>query len=358
MNKKKKQLLLSLTLLITLVIYVVYLTVRNGGWSGRNNTFVEEIGDFSIKDTASIYQITITDQDKNKAVIQRKEKGYWQVNGKHRARIESIDLILYTCKMIEVKSQVPIAARETIIRNLSVNYKKVEFFDAKNKWIKTWYVGGATKDNEGSYMILEDENGKAEVPCITYIPSFVGHLSSRFFCSEREWRFTGIFNYDPLDIASVKIINYDSLAEGFEIKVLDKNRFALYNAFDKPVPVFDTAAVRQYLVNYKKIHFQSFNPGTLTEKQEDSLRKAKPYYKILVTDKKGIKNELTIYHKKTPPIDELGEPWEMEVDWDPIRSFAILSSGEVVIIQFGVFDRILWPIYAFTHSTRLQPQIQ
>ena len=353
MTRRKKQLFISSGLLAVLIVIALVLINKKGGFSGTTNTLTEDIGEFAIDDTASISKIIITDQDKNTGEVTRKHEGYWEINKKFRARIESIDLILYTTKEIEVRNQVPIAGRENTIRNMSVNYKKVEFFDANDNWIKTWYVGSAAKDNEGSNMILEDENGKAEIPCITYIPGFVGQLSSRFFCEEKTWRFTGVFNYEPKEIASIKVMNYDSLVESFEIKSLGKNNFSLYNAFNKPVDLFDTAAIRQYVLNYKKIHFQSFNAGTLTLKQEDSLRNAKPHYKISVTDTKGKLNEIKIYHKHLPDVDDMGNPWDFDYPWDPVRGFAVLQSGEVVIIQYSVFDHILWPIYAFTNSSRL-----
>lgn len=353
MKKKQKQLLISLALLAGLVIFAVMQLFQKGN---GDSTITEKSGDFSIKDTANIGKFIITDQDKNKAELVRKTNSYWELNGKYRARPESIDLILYTAYNIAVKNPVPKAAQENIIRNLAVMYKKVEYYDNNGNWIKTWYVGHPTKDNEGSYMLLEDENGKAKIPSVTYIPGFMGQLTSRYFYEEKSWRYTGVFNYDPREIAAIKVVNNDSVIEGFEIKALENDRFLLNNAFGKPVDIFDTAAVRQYLVNFKKIHFQSFNMGILTSAEEDSLRTAKPFYVITVTDKSGKKNEIAIYHKKLPPFDDMGQDWDFAYPWDPQRAFAILSTGEVVVIQFGVFDHVLWPVYAFTHSKRLKEQ--
>ncbi|HRE74803.1 MAG TPA: hypothetical protein PK637_05605 [Flavobacteriales bacterium] len=343
MKRRQLQLLISAAVLITLSVVVVYMKQKKS-----NSTFTKDLSDFTIEDTASIGKLKITNQDKISAELVRKHAGYWELNGKFRARVDAIDLMLTTAKKVRVKNPVPESARENIIRNLSVNYHKVEYFDLNGKAIKTWYVGHATKDHDASYMLLETPSeGKSSLPYVTYIPGFAGELSSRYFCVEEEWRFTGIFNYDPSEIIAVSIRNNDYPEESFEVKVLDKNLFALHDQFGKKVERFDTAGVRQLVVNFKKIHFETLNRGILSPLQEDSLRKAKPYYEISVTDKKGEKKEIKVFHKKLPPHNMNNEPFEQDYPYDPERAFAQIPGGEIVVIQFFVFDKILWPIDAF-----------
>ncbi|MBX7093426.1 MAG: hypothetical protein K1X56_01810 [Flavobacteriales bacterium] len=350
MKKNQIRLILSLTVFIGLLV-VVIIMMRNKS----NSTFKKELSNFAIEDTASISKFVITNQDKKSVTLTRKSPDHWELDGKYRARIESVYLILEVCKKIEVKSPVPESARKNVLRNMAVEYFKAEFYGANDQLIKTWYVGYPTKDHDASYMILETpEEGKSDLPYITYIPGFHGQLTSRFYIDPLAWRFTGVFNYDPAEIASVSMTNNDSIHESFEVKVTGENEFQLIDFMNRKVPVFDTAAVRQFVVNFKKIHFETFNKGILSPLQEDSLRHAKPYYIVQVKTKKGESKKLNIYHKKVPPKNSVGNENTGEYPWDPERAFALLPDGQIVVIQFFVFDKILWPIYAFTHSTRLQ----
>lgn len=352
MNKGKIQLYVSVVILAILAAVTFTLTQKKS-----NSSFGKELSDFAIADTASIGKVIITDQDKNRVELERKDAGYWSLNTKFRARIDAINLILATCNKIKMKNPVPENARENIIRNLAVSYHKVEYFNLDGDPLKTWYVGHAAKDQEGSYMILETPGeGKSDLPYVTYIPGFAGQLTSRFFASEKEWRFTGIFNYDPKSIASVKMVNYDAPEESFEVRADKNDIFSLIDHKGKSIPQFDTVAVRQFLVNFRKIHFETFNKGVLTAVQEDSIKKARPYYSIRVTEKSGESTDLIIFHKNVPKKDVSGADYVGDYQWDPERAFALIPSGEIVVIQFFVFDKILWPVYAFTHSTRINAQ--
>ena len=83
----------------------------------------------------------------------------------------------------------------------------------------------------------------------------------------------------------------------------------------------------------------------MSKTQEDSLKKAKPFIKIEVTNADNFKDELTIYHKKAlaSQVDLQGKPYA----WDIEMAFAKLKTGEIAVIQFGHFAKILWPIQAF-----------
>lgn len=347
MNKRNRRLFMSFIALLILLSVALYIASGAGYFGKRKTTLKSEEYNFRIEDTAAVSAIKITDQDRNQIRLERVGPGEWKLNDKYKARIDAVDLILKTAKLIDMKSPVPHSARETIIRNLAVSYRKVEYLDEDGDMIKTWYVGFPTKDNVGSYMVLETpEYGKIENPYIMEIPGMAAELTSRFFTGEKDWRFTGVFNYHPNEIASVKVDNFDYITEGFEIRSPEVNKFELYDYKGKPIPSFDTVAVRAYLVNFKKIHFQSFNEGHLNAKQEDSLVRSQPFYKVSVTNREGSQKEITIYHKN-PTIEDVDPEGKM-YPHDTHRAYALLpGTKELVIIQFATFDKILWPVQAF-----------
>jgi hypothetical protein len=346
MNKKKRRLFMSFTILLILLGIAYYLASSAGYFGENRTTLKQDEYNFRIEDTSAVHTVRITNQDKISVEMTRAENSEWNLNGKYLARIDAINLILRTAKLIDMKSPVPRSARENIMKLLAVNFKKVEFIDEDGDMIKTWYVGNPTKDNAGSYMLLETpDHGKYEQPYVMEIPGFAGELTSRFFVDEIAWRSTVVFAYDPLEIASVKVDNFDNISEGFEIRSPFKSSFRLFDYKGKEIPKFDTVAVRAYLVNYKKIPFETFNKGTLTKSQEDSLLLSRPYYKVEVTDRQGTKKEITIFHKTAlkDDVDAYGIPYE----FDTQRAYALLQSGEFVVIQFDTFDKILWPVQAF-----------
>jgi hypothetical protein len=343
MKKKRRQLVISVILLLILSVVTFFLMRKQTG-----NTFASEENDFSIKDTLSIGKITITDQDQNQVRLVKKDSATWSLNEKYTARIDKVALILKTVYSIKTRSQAPQAAHEVLLRNMSVSYKKVEYATEDGSPIKTWYVGHPTPNSEGSYMLLETpKHGKGEIPYITYIPGFIGELTSRFFTLEADWRNSEVFAYKPQEIASVKILDNDAPTESFDLKVPKDNVFELYNYSGNRVKGFDTVAIRQYLVNFKKIHYETLNKGVLSKMQEDSLIRATPYYIVKVTDRNGHKKKVSIYHKTNPGVDQIGNPLDPEIKWDPERAFILLPSGEFAVIQFYSFDKILWPISAF-----------
>ncbi len=352
MRKKRIQLVVLLLVLVGLSWFAYDLSSKGGKNSSLNNAW----SNFAIKDTAAINRIVLTNQDGQKAVLVRKEPTYWTINDKYRAREDAVNLILETAYRIDVKAPVPQSMRDNALRGLTVSYTKVEFYSGNEKWIKTYYVGQPNKDKTGSFMLLETpKDGKAPDPFMMGIPGFAGHLTTRFFTDEQEWRHTGVFNLDPLEIASVKLEDFFSPEMGYEVRALDKNRFEIFDHKGKSI-AFDTSAVRAYLVNFRKVHFQNFNKHMLSKQQEDSLRNTSPAIRLSVTTKTGETNGISIYLKKAPPTDSLysvPDPDTPLSEWDTERAYGIISTGEVVIIQYFVFDFVLWDIRAFRRETPL-----
>lgn len=345
MRRKNIYLVISLVALIILSYYAYEIANEEKVFSGTKSTIEEAESDFMIEDTASITKIIITNQDKQQVILERVQPDLWRLNGEYQARIDGIMTILKTARRIEAREKVSEKGKANIVRNIAVNHNKVEYF-AGDLWLKTWYVGSPTQDANGSFMILETpENGKSENPYVTHIPGFTGELSAPFYTDPFDWRDHSVFRYKPEDIKSVSFTNYDSSQHNYHINVLDKNKFELYDKFNKPVANFDTVAVRAFLLNFSNVNFLTLNRGHLNKTQEDSLKKAKPFIKIEVTNADNFKDELTIYHKKAmaSQVDLQGKSYA----WDIEMAFAKLKTGEIAVIQFGHFAKILWPMQAF-----------
>ena len=179
---------------LALAISAVYLYNEFGG-----KTTMKRLVDFAVEDTASVDMIFMVDMDKNQVVLERKNNA-WLVNNKYIARQGSIDKLLETMKNLEVKEFIPQSRMNTTIRVLSSHSTKVEIYQ-KGELNKTYYVGGATQNQSGTYMLLENSSQ----PCVVTIPGFLGYLSTRYFIEESLWRDPTVFNSNEKDIASVKM---------------------------------------------------------------------------------------------------------------------------------------------------------
>jgi hypothetical protein len=311
--------------------------------------------DFAIEDTSTVTKIFIANKNGETALLER-EKGdrLWMLNGKYLAREDATTLLLKTFDRIRVKSPVPEPAKETVLKIMAGSGKKVEIYqDYADEPSKIYFVGTATPDHFGTYMILEiPGEGRSPEPYITHMEGFSGHLASRFFTDEMDWRFTGVFNYPDLSISEIDVRNLERPAQSFRIEYESGNDIQLFHTMgDQYVQNFDTAAVKNYMLLYKKVHAESFM-NYLSPAQEDSLLNTVPAYTIRVTDKNGKSKKIDLYNK--PSVKEQFLPNGELAEYDLDRMYGHIKGREIVVVQRFVFDPILQNIGAFVPK-RLPP---
>lgn len=311
------------------------------------NTMGENpLSNFEITDTASIQKIFIADLEGNNVTISRSEEGYWKVNNKYRVREHSFDLILETFAGVGIQSTVPKAMRNTVLRNMAVTQRKVMIYGENDKLIKTWYLGNPTKTNQGTYMILETpEEGLSTEPYIVEKRGFRGYLTNRFHTKVNEWRYKGVFIYPKMDIKKITVIRPKMPEKGFELKVnnLLKNELEMTNHEGDKVDVNPTA-MQLYLLKFKELHLETFDPPLLNHFQEDSVAARIPDFRITVTNTTGVTTKIDLQYKPTLANVRLEDPTAPEVD--PDRMFGVFN-GETIQVQRASFDPVLMPLEYF-----------
>ena len=202
-------------LIVAVLGWVAYMLMNQ---EKNQTTLKKEYYDFKIDDTASVTSFIISDYDNNKVELKRKHTGYWEINNKHRARVDAINNILDMAKRIDLKAPVPNNAKKNVLKNIAAYYKKITFYKG-NSIIKSWYFGTPTKEHDGDYMLLEVSGEKMPEPFIMTIPGHHGYLSPRAFTDEKEWRHPEIFAYQMQELKQVKLTNHDEPELGFAIKI-------------------------------------------------------------------------------------------------------------------------------------------
>lgn len=330
----KKSSVITIIILVALAVAAIFVYKNKG----RSSTIDKEASDFGLKDTASVDKIFMADKNGQKVLLERKPGG-WTVNGKYEARPDAIDMLLYTIRMVEVKSPVSKASREMVIKIMAGKSVKLEVY-SKGKKVKQYYIGHPTQDHTGTYMLMTDpetdENYKD--PFITHIPGFNGYLSTRYFVEEADWRDRLMINYRPPQIRQIKLDLHEIPDSSFVIDLFSMQRFGLKNGKGQQLP-FSEERLKQYIA-----YFQNVNCEFVLEKTEplvDSLSKsAVPFATLTVTDRDNGQNVTYFYHKQ--PIASKNEQYGVDYKYDPDRLYVKFNGGkDYGVAQYYVFGKML-----------------
>jgi hypothetical protein len=330
----KKSSIITILILVVLAVAAVFVYKSKG----KNSTIDKEASDFGLKDTALVDKMFLADKDGKSVLLERKPEG-WMLNGKYHARPDAIEMLLYTARMVEVKSPVSKASRETVIKLMAGKSTKVEFY-IKGKKVKQYYIGHSTQDHTGTFMLMTnpetDENYKD--PFITHIPGFNGYLSTRYFADEADWRDRMMINFRPPQIKQIKLDLHEFPDSSFVIDLFSMQRFGLKNGKGQQLP-FEEEKIKQYIA-----YFQNVNCEVVMDKQMplyDSISKsAVPFATLTITDRNNKPNVSQFYHKF--PIADKNKEYGVDYNYDPDRLFVKYNNGvDYGVAQYFVFGKIL-----------------
>lgn len=245
---------------------------------------------FMVEDTASIDRIFIADKSGRSILVEKQADGLWMVNNTYPARSEVVDYILGAFRQMEVRMPVPKAGVENAKKQISVSGKKVELY-SKGKKVSVVYVGHATIDSRGTYMIKEG----AETPFIIHIPGWEGYLSPRFFTDLQDWRERTILRLHPDSIASITTEFPNAPEESYTISILSDKSFALKNEQGVLQPTVNEGFAKALFGGFMKVEVEAFdNFGVM----KDSIVNMSPsWLNLTVTEKSGKTHTFTTYFK-------------------------------------------------------------
>ena len=339
----KKNIIGLLVLLILGVIAYVAYQQRGTG------TIKPELHDFEVEDTASITRIFLADKMGQTILLERQSESVWTVNKDHKARKDAVDVLLKTIKRVEMKAPVAKTAHDNIVKLMAGKSTKVEIYKGKEK-VKTYYVGDATKDSQGTYMLIEGSS----TPFVCHIPGFYGYLSGRYMTRPLEWLDSEIFAYTLPQIAEIKVEFHQEPERSFRI-THSKDRvvqlFRLHPS-EQLVTDMDTVFVKRYMLEYRNVRFEGIQP--YKPERVDSIVNSQPYFTIKVTDRNGEQRSVTSYRLPPNPddVDVDGNP--LEYDLDRMHGVVNGNKNEVMLIQYFTFDRLTVPI----KSLQIDPKLR
>ncbi len=326
-----------IALLVILAAVAIYFFTKKSDGTLRNDKEVKS--DFAIKDTASIDKIFIADAKGQTVTLTRVENA-WMVNNKYVARPDNIRILMKTFSRIDVRSPVPKAAYNNVVKMIATSATKVEIYQGDDKPSKIYYVGGATLDHQGTYMVLETDGVKSSAPFITYIPGNYGYLSTRFFTESEQWRDAVVFRYLPEEIKSIEINYFETPEESFIINNTDGEFTLSALGSNEIIPNVNKELLNEYVNRYRKIYYEMIDVESPKEKIDSTIA-SPPFLSIEVKDFLGGGNKIVVYHmpnfRKTLDHDEKEFPYDVD------RMYGYLNNELFTYIQFATFDNITLP---------------
>ncbi len=288
---------------------------------------IKELRDFSIKDTARIDRIFMVDKENKIADLKQKEDNRWYVNDKYLAKNHSINVLLKTLHHMTIKNPVARSAEKNILKQLATKSIKVEVYDG-DEILRTYYIGGVTQDQTGTYALLEG----SKKPFVVEIPGFRGYLSSRFFTEEIHWRTTRIFVYDESEIDEINVEIRRKPQQSFKVKVKKAGEYELFNRNNNKAQTFDTLAVRRFVKEFKFKHASRYMTN-ISDNQRDSIYNSAYFYRINAKLKNG-RNQFITLHKipKEQKFDKEKDPM-FQADY----LYGVTDKKTMVLIQTHLF---------------------
>ncbi|MEN0004252.1 MAG: DUF4340 domain-containing protein [Bacteroidota bacterium] len=292
---------------------------------------------FAVENVEDIGKIFIADRKGNRTLLERKGE-QWIFNDTYPAKPNAVDNLLDAVRRVQVKFKPPQAAEEHIVKSLASEGIKVEIYDRSGTLIKAYYVGGATSDERGTYMILENANQ----PYVAHIPSWEGNIRFRYNLKDDAWRDETILAYTPEEIESISI-EYPKQRNKSFILERDGNDFTVRPFFELTPKInrpLSQGLIEGYLMNYEAIMAEGFenkNPG------KDSIRAQVPFSIITVNDTKGKSKTIKLFpiyidRSGVDPKTGLVVNTEFPVE----RYFIDASNGDFFLTQHRLLSKLLW----------------
>lgn len=333
--KKQNRILFLLLIILSVAALVIYL--RQSAF-----TIKKELRDFAIDDSSTVTKIFLADKTGKQVTLDKISPGDWLVNGKSKVRNDAVNMLLYTMLKLEVKNPVARAATDHVLKNMAANATKVEIYQ-NNSLTKTYYVGGATQDQLGTFMLLDNST----TPFVMFLPGLNGYLTTRYFTDEAQWKSRIVFKYKPDELKVVSIEYPDSASKSFTLTNLGKRNCTITSPVIKTTDVLiDSSASYYYLSSFSNIQYE-IAVTEMTKQKRDSILASKPICILTTTDVSGHQKMLKFYGMSINEHSLTAEDENGPLKFDLDRMYALIDGKDLVIVQHFVFDRILWNYISF-----------
>ena len=278
-----------------------------------------------------VHKIFIAPRDGESTTFSR-NGDHWLVNNGGKANPNVMKNLLSTLGRVQVKFIPTQASVPHIVKEMAAIGIKVELYGKDDTKLKTFYVGGSTNNELGTYMIMEGSNQ----PYVTYIPELQGGLRWRFTATGDIWRDKAIFQEEPDDITAISIeyptqkshsFRLKKSGSGYDIKPFHENQL---NRGNEHNPI----AVKSFLTGYRRILAEGFENSNT---KKDSIINTQPFSIINLKTSDGKEKTVRFFPKDLDQKDiNTGKPLMVH------RYYVDVNDQDFLLAQQRVIGKLFW----------------
>jgi len=336
----------------TLLLAALFVALGAGAWYAwdkrKNQTGTHNSPDmeFAVTDTDDIGKIFIADRTGQTATLLRKN-GYWEYNGRYHARRSAMQILLETIQRVNVLNIPPKISEPSMIRDVASDGIKVEIYDKSGDRMKCYYIGGVTKDEQGTIFIMDG----SEKPYICHIPGFVGTLRVRYMLGDDNWRDRAVFEEKPEDIQSVTVEYPQTKSESFRLEKNAPGEYSVtpfYSTTTRYTTPIRKGAVESYLLQFERKGAEAFetqNP------MRDSITRLVPFAIVTM--------------KKTDGTEKYVRFWPIETGYTAIKNTEYVhryltdyNKGEAFLLTQDLVFSPIFRGYSFFYEEKTKKRLQ
>ena len=246
---------------IVLIVLLSTLALATLLWRNLNQTTAISHDLFALKSPQTINKITISPNNpKMPYLTLEKVDGKWIVRNdaySFPADTNSVNqLLFWAMPKLQVKCPVADAAKENVIKDITLNGTKVIFSNGNNP-VHTIFVGFATPTQDATYMYFPD----TERPCEITVPGFIGYLTPYFNTNIQLWRSVFMVDVNSQEITSLKVTYPTAPEQSFQI-TQKQNQLQLFNHQQQPIPA-NRSLIAGYLELSKTLAREAGEPAAI-----------------------------------------------------------------------------------------------
>ena len=290
---------------------------------------------FKIERPEEITRIFMADRT-GRIVDLKKTKRNWLVNDKYEAREKMVINLLEVLEHVNVQFMPRQKAVGRIVKGMATNAVKVEIYKKGDQPVSTFYVGGVTSDERGTYYMKEG----SDQPFVMELPFFEGGLRARFVMEDKDWRSIWMLDEDTDQIEKIEM-KYSLIKNAsFKLEKTGKHFEASpYLSISSEKKEVNHAMTRAYIENLDRVGLQSY--VKLTEELL-ALKEDEPWADFTLSRKDGSQKRILFY-----PTPMKSDPTLREATK---RYYGYLDTGEYFVIQEDMLKKLFWTYESFLQN--------
>jgi len=268
--------IIGLLLLLGLLCGAAYLAIN---WNNqKNNSTINSYDrDFKVEDENQIHKIFISEKNNPDVTLERRGAD-WFINDKHKVHPNVIMRLLKVMTEMRIKYIPHPNAIPNIIKEMGLIGVKVEIYDESDSKLKTYYIGGATADERGTYMLMEG----SDQPYVVDVVSYEGSVRGRFLNAPLQWRDKTFLEEKGENIKAIKVEYPKFKSDSFILDVEEGTVEPISSAMTRGKIKAKKGSITAYLKEMELIGAESIKNDYI---KKDSITALLPFVNLTITHK-------------------------------------------------------------------------